>query len=177
VNFAPAGDVHLGRYEQIIIAQEVRDDRDALCPRRAKQLSHVTRTVGIDAVDHPRDLSDDAAARPSRNDSNVPIVVRHRDADRIAVRVRYRRETDRDLLRATPFVSRRHRKRHRWRAVENNGRRQDGAIGRKADVRAIAAREQTPIDAARIVALAIETIFGEFGGRPALLRLMRSGNG
>ena len=132
--------------------------------------------VGIRRVDRrarsraPRRAACAAAARACRRDRRAPR--RRRDRRRACTTAASPIASSLRAAATSSFVEQ--RKRHRRRRVEHDRRRQDGAIGGETDVRAIAAREQPPIDAARIVALAIEPILGELGRRPAHLRVMRA---
>jgi hypothetical protein len=47
-------------------------------------------------------------------------------------------------------------------------------VGRQSHERAIAPREQFPVEAARIIALPVRTILGEFARDPARPRQMRA---
>ena len=158
------------RSRSVRVAEQVGDDRDPpACASPAPSAPARSLRSGCARVDDARDLADHAAPRARRHDAHASAIVGHRDADGIAVRVHDRGEPDGDLARRAPLLARRDGKRHRRRRVEHDRRRQNRAVGREPDVRAVAAREQSPVDPARIVALTIEPVLGELGRRAALL--------
>jgi hypothetical protein len=97
--------------------------------------------------------------------------------------VRHRRARDHDLLRRAPLrpslrarLSRTFNGiRHRRRRIDGEQRAEHRAIRREPDERAVAAREQLPVEAPGIVTRAVRAIFREFARDAAGARQMRAG--
>ena len=112
---------------------------------------------GVTPVERASDLTDDAASRARRQLAHS-VTADDDQANRIATRVRDRRETDGDVARRFPFAKRALGICHRRRRIHDDQRRHDRAVLREADVRTIASREQPPVYALRIVTLTVDAI-------------------
>ena len=172
----PAAATSPARRRTIVgVAEKIADDRDANARSYAAHRRRERRLpFGHDGIERARDLSDDAASRARRK---LPHAVAADDdeANRIATRVRDRRESDRDVARALHFPQRARRERHGRRRIDDDHRGHDRAVLGEPDVRAIAASEQPPIDALRIVALPVDAILAELGADAAQARVMCAG--